>query len=62
MSVINCKSALVGRYQLYSCSPDEDKILTSKPMQQITLDDNLLKELVNESNSGSCNKFALIPF
>lgn len=62
MSVINCKSVLVGEYHLYSFSPDEDKILPSKPMQQITLEDNLFEKLVNENHSGSSNKFALIPF
>lgn len=62
VSVINCKSVLVGEYHLSSFSPDEDKILPSKPMQQITLEVNPFGELANENHSESSNKFALIPF
>lgn len=52
----------MGEYHLCSFSPDEDKILPSKPMQLFTLKDNLFEELVNENHSGSSNRLALIPF
>lgn len=62
MCVINTVSVLVGEYHLYSFSPGEDEILSSKPMQLFTLEDNLFEELVNENHSGSSNKFAFITF